>query len=287
MGPAPLIRAKIQSAIDMPSMAGMPVLRETAHPEGVPGDYGLHPVFAHGGEYRLKLTVEPPGEAPFEKEFKLDVGDARPAKSKAPSPYKMKVDKAGDGLTIRLSDASGPLKDFDTVHERKMHFIVVSRDLKSFAHLHPELQGDGSFQLKDLPMSGDLRLFADFAPAGKGPQVLTTGWKQGGNRAAPPDRVLAPAALKPVKGEWRAGRTQEVLLEGAPLSQLEPYLGAMAHLVMIHEDAETFVHAHPLEDPAKIVFLARPPKPGRYRAWVETQSKGAVYRQSFDVTVPE
>jgi hypothetical protein len=59
----------------------------------------------------------------------------------------------------------------------------------------------------------------------------------------------------------------------------------MGHLVMIHEDAETYVHSHPIEDPARLVFLARPPKPGKYRAWVETQSKGQVYRQSFDVEV--
>lgn len=286
-GFAPVVRAKIESEIDMPSMSGMPVIRETSHPEGVPGDYGLHPIFVHGGDYRLRLHIAPPRAEHFTVEFKLNVGDERPKGSKAESPFKLKVDRSGDGLKIRISDASGPVKDFDTVHEKEMHLIVVSKDLRSFAHVHPELRPDGTFELQRVPFSGDLRLFADFAPRGKGAQVLSFDWKQSGKREAAPEKVLAPAKLSPVKGAWRPGRTQEVLLEGgAPLSVLEPYLGAMAHLVMIHEDAATFVHAHPLDDPAKIVFLARPPKPGKYRAWVETQSKGVVYWQSFDVEVP-
>lgn len=286
-GFAPVIRAKIESEIDMPSMSGMPVIRETSHAEGVPGDYGLHPIFVHGGEYRLRLHIEPPRASRFTVEFKLNVGDDRPKGAKVESPFKIKADRNGEGLKLRISDANGPVKDFDTVHEKEMHLIVVSRDLRSFAHVHPELKADGTFELQRVPFSGDLRLFADFAPRGKGSQVLSLDWKQGGKREAAPDKVLAAAKLSPVKGAWQAGRTQEVALEGgAPLSVLEPYLGAMAHLVMIHEDATTFVHAHPLDNPAKIVFLARPPKAGKYRAWVETQSKGIVYRQSFDVEVP-
>jgi hypothetical protein len=286
-GFAPVIRAKIQSEIDMPSMRGMPIIKETGHSEGVPGDYGLHPVFVHGGEYRLRINIEPPRAAAFTVEFRLNVGDERPKGAKVESPYKLKLDRAGDGLTVRIFGPEGPVQDFDIVHEKSMHLIIVSKDLKQFAHTHPELKPDGTFVLKQIPMSGDLRIFADFAPRGKGGQVLNLPWKQAGKREAPADKVLAPATLVPVKGAWKAGRTQEVLLEGgAPLASLEPYLGAMAHLVMIHEDAETFVHAHPLDDPAKIVFLARPPKPGRYRGWVETQSKGQVYRQSFDIEVP-
>ena len=55
---------------------------------------------------------------------------------------------------------------------------------------------------------------------------------------------------------------------GAPITDLEPYLGAMGHLMLIHEDGVTFVHSHPDEtDPANghngsIDFLARFPKPG-------------------------
>ena len=54
MGAAPVIRAQARSVIEMPAMPGMAKLIETAHPEGVPGEYGVHPVFPHGGfEHRF------------------------------------------------------------------------------------------------------------------------------------------------------------------------------------------------------------------------------------------
>lgn len=293
MGNPPVVRAKIQSRIDMPSMAGMPALMETAHPEGIPGVYGLHPVFAHGGEFRLTLQIAPPVGEPFQTEFRLAVADERADRPRAASAYRISHERKGKGLVLRIQDAKAQdakatLTDFETVHEKKMHLIVVSEDLTQFAHVHPELKEDGRFVLDEIPMSGKLRFFADFAPAGRGSQVLSFSLEQKGKQQAEPDRVLAPAQLQPKTGKWKKGRTQEVVLTGgAPLAELEPYLGAMAHLVMIHEDAATYVHAHPLEEANPIVFLARPPKAGKYKAWVETKSKGKVYRQSFVVEVPE
>jgi len=277
MGFEPVIRAKIESAIDMPSMAGMPVIRETSHLEGVPGDYGLHPTFVHGGEYRVKLTIAPPGGEPFTAEFPLDVKDAEPNRPKAPSPYKMKF----DNNEIRITGPDGQLKEFDTVHEKKLHFIVVSRDLTYFAHLHPELSDKGVFKLKEALPPGDLRLFADFAPAGKGGQVVMLPRKQSGKTTAAEDTLKTPAKLT---GELIPGKTTKLTFDSEiPVKDLEPYLGAQAHLIMIHEDAETFVHSHPINDPNQLVFLARPPKPGRYKAWVELQLKGQVLRKSFQV----
>lgn len=275
MGFEPIVRAKILSTIDMPSMTGMAEIREISHPEGVPGDYGLHPYFVHGGEYRLRLAIEPQGEPMFMAEFPLKVGDARPNRPKAPNPYKMKF----SGSEIRIDGPEGQVKDFDTVHEKKMHFIVVSKDLQYFAHLHPEPQSSGTFKVNEKLPPGDLRLFADFAPRGKGGQVLMLPRKQGGVTPPVVDTMTVAASLK---GNLIAGTTTQLTLEGGlPVKDLEPYLGAMAHLILIHEDAETFVHSHPLDDPEKLVFLARPPKPGRYKGWVELKSGGQVLRKSF------
>lgn len=279
MGADPVIRAKIQSAIDMPAMQGMPVIRETSHPEGVPGDYGLHPTFVHGGEYRLKLSIQPPNEPAFEAEFPLQVGDARPNRPKAPSLYKMKF----DNNEIRIAGPEGQVKDFDTIHEKKLHFIVVSSDLKYFAHLHPEPSPGGTFKLKETLPPGDLRLFADFAPQGKGGQVLMVPRKGSGKAPVSEDTLDNAATLT---GTLTAGKTTKLTLtNGPPIKELQPYLGAMAHLIMIHEDAETFVHSHPIDDPDQLVFLARPPKAGRYKAWVELQRNGKVLSKSFSLEV--
>jgi hypothetical protein len=63
-------------------------------------------------------------------------------------------------------------------------------------------------------------------------------------------------------------------------ANLEPYLGALGHLILIHSDAVTFVHCHPDDrgvSPGTLVFQARFPKPGVYRAWLQFQRAGRVF----------
>src|SRR3954469_9819784 len=58
-GFTPVIRATPQAVIDMPAMPTMPQFTELAHAEPAPGNYGIHPPFAHGGDYRLRIAIEP------------------------------------------------------------------------------------------------------------------------------------------------------------------------------------------------------------------------------------
>lgn len=58
-GFAPVVRAAAEASIDMPAMSGMPKFAEAAHAEDTPGDYGIHPTFAHGGEYRPTQSEVP------------------------------------------------------------------------------------------------------------------------------------------------------------------------------------------------------------------------------------
>src|SRR5205807_5076875 len=70
-------------------------------------------------------------------------------------------------------DTKQPVTDFDTVHERQIHFMVVSADMRHFAHEHPVLGPDGRFTLRyAFPTGGEYRLFADVAPKGAGSQIL-------------------------------------------------------------------------------------------------------------------
>ena len=83
---APVIRATPEAVIEMPEMPGMPKFTETAHAEGVPGDYGIHPTFAHGGAYRLKLAIHPPAADAFTVEFPLEVLDGKERRKTAAFP---------------------------------------------------------------------------------------------------------------------------------------------------------------------------------------------------------
>ena len=62
---------------------------------------------------------------------------------------------------------------------------------------------------------------------------------------------------------------------------------------MINEGATTFVHAHPDQRDAdngrqgRLTFLARPPRVGLYRAWLEFQRGGKVERTDFIIEAKE
>lgn len=318
MGAGPVIRALARSVIDMPTMPGMAKMTESAHPEGVPGEYGVHPTFPHGGEYRLQLFISPPGGSEFTVSFPLQVGDAVTAKNRKakPRPFYAEIratpksPKAGEPAELEVSVFSrtagnARVKEFDIQHERPMHLIVVREDLGVFSHEHPEPAADGSFRLRfAFPHAGEYTLFVDVAPKGAGGQVLPVRLKVGGKKS----ERFAIGAEK-LTGETASGSVQVAFTEtqfvagktlrmscrildaksGAPVNDLQPYLGALGHLILVHEDGETFVHSHPDElDPENgrdghLAFLARFPKPGRYRAWVQMQRAGVVETGAFTV----
>ncbi len=66
--------ARVHVSIDMPAMPGMPPLDAVARAVAPP-DYEIRPVFAHGGEYRMKVMITLRGSAPFPVEFRLKVLD--------------------------------------------------------------------------------------------------------------------------------------------------------------------------------------------------------------------
>ena len=322
LGAAAVIRARIDATIAMPAMTAMPRIVEQAHPEAVPGDYGLHPNFAHGGDYLLTLRITLLADETFTVSFPLAVADDAPPRKMRRQPFTLELKtepgkvKAGAACVLRLQiwaqretrDVYGFLTGqrvremaaaFDTAHERLLHLFVVSRDFSFFAHLHPELQSDGSFVLRDFffPFDGSYQLFADVAPRGAGSQVLSASLKVSGKTAlakfADTDTadglrfaVAAGQELTAKKTQVFAFRWQRTA-DGAAADDLQPYLGALGHLMMIHADGQTVAHAHPDERDAangragKLAFLVRPPKPGNYYAWLEVQHEGRVKRARF------
>ena len=170
----------------------------------------------------------------------------------------------------------------------------VSQDLARFAHEHPEPAGPGVFRLRyRFPAPGQYRIFADVAPKDAGSQVLSTPLAVGdgrGRRSRRPLRTRAghPASLSRLpEGGVPAGRTVTVTATltdatGRPIRDLEPWLGAMGHLLLVHQDADTFAHAHPddrepgVGKDGRIPFLVRLSKPGRYKGWLQFQRHGQV-----------
>ena len=81
---------------------------------------------------------------------------------------------------------------------------------------------------------------------------------------------------------------------GKPVGDLQPYIGAMGHCVIISEDTGTYLHCHPEQlFPPKgdnlggpdVAFHTRFPKPGRYKVWGQFKRGDKVVVADFVVDV--
>ena len=84
---------------------------------------------------------------------------------------------------------------------------------------------------------------------------------------------------------------------GLPVRDLEPYLGAWGHTVILDEDGHDYVHSHPrtmisrattnthVASPPVITFDSYFPRPGRYRIWSQVQRHKTVSTVSFDLDI--
>jgi P-type Cu+ transporter len=228
-------------------------------------------------------------------------------------------------LTYQLADArtGAPITDVAISHEQPLHLIAVSQDLRQFQHVHPQPAGTPGEYAIDLsfPAPGSYLLFAEFERQG-GQSILLQDRLNAGTQAAATAATTAAAALvedlaPKVLGDIRvtlhraeavsAGREAALTFRvedartGEAIRDLQPYLGAPAHVVILSQDARQFVHTHgePVGADGKgdhsasaargpfgpdIAFHHTFPTPGFYKAWGQFQTRdGRVLTADFVV----
>lgn len=221
-------------------------------------------------------------------------------------PVDLRVTPTTTGARLRLAVEDPRLRTavrrFAIVHERPMHLFIIAGTLDFFAHEHPAPQADGVFMIDiALPAPGPYMAIAEFLPEGGTPQtfqqLFTTG-RAFSSSVLPPVDV----ASKTVDGtrvsidasQVKAGDTRPLIVRiddaatGVPVTGLQPYLGAAAHLVMVPADLTEAIHGHPdaqFRDPG-VTFTPLVPRAGRYKAWVQFQRAGKVSTVSFVIDVP-
>ncbi len=206
-------------------------------------------------------------------------------------------------LTVK-DDADQTMKAFQISHDKKLHLLVISRDLQVFQHLHPDQAEDGSFRgSTTLPQAGDYQWIADYIPEG-GMQTIRQNWTNDPNTSDDiPQLIADPELLKTVNGVKikldtpNLGSGKDVPLtfhfadeaSGAELNDLQPYLGATGHLVIVDPALETYLHTHPLDSQSTgptSTFLTNFPKPGLYKMWGQFQRDGKPLIVPFTIQVP-
>ncbi len=209
-------------------------------------------------------------------------------------------------LNFRVEDpATGKVvQKFEVMHEKLYHLFLVSQDMQFFRHVHPEQQPDGTWNLDvKFPHAGMYRVLSDFYPTGGTPQlVASTLMIPGQGFKLEPAKLTADLKPKTTENlevelvteppQPLAGFKTMMFFRLKPNDGIEPYLGAMGHMLAASSDLIDMMHTHPLyvTDPEEgaykqIQFNLIFPRAGIYRVWTQFQRKGVVNTVVFDVPV--
>ncbi|MYR42648.1 hypothetical protein [Streptomyces sp. SID5910] len=205
-------------------------------------------------------------------------------------------------FTVRDDDGRA-VTAYQREHDKELHLIVASRDLDTYRHLHPTRAADGTWSTPvDLPRAGGYRVFADFTPAGEDAENLILGADLAAGGAYTPAAPPAPHNTArtdgyqvELAGPLSPGKAGELKLkvsrDGAPVTNLQPYLGAYGHLVALRSGDLAYLHVHPNGEPGdgatkpgpEISFTATAPSAGTYRLFLDFRHEGKVHTAAFTV----
>ncbi|MFC7362165.1 heavy metal translocating P-type ATPase [Nocardioides astragali] len=197
----------------------------------------------------MMTTDAPPAEA---AEAGFDVQLHVPDDTRAGSPTTVTA-------TVLDAETGEPVEDLSRSHEAWMHLIATREDLGSFAHVHPEPTG----------RAGELAVEVTFPTAGR--YIINTEFRQRGEmrdvhqrqlitvrgtsptpislQAGPRSTVVDGVEVE-LGGEARVGAASDLHFEftdaatDRPIDDLQPFLAAAGHVVVMRADGATFAHEH-------------------------------------------
>ena len=198
-------------------------------------------------------------------------------------------------FTITGPDGA-PVTDFDTLHEKELHLIVVRADTGEYRHVHPTMAADGTWSIDwTWPSGGSYRVFADFDPSGESTQLTLGRWFEvaGQYDPAPLPQRVRTAEIDGYTVELAGDLTTRggmleftVSRDGQPVTTLQPYLGANGHLVALRVGDLAYLHVHPEDDGGSgpvIAFHAQAPTSGTYRLFLDFQVDDVVRTAEFTI----
>lgn len=233
-------------------------------------------------------------------------GGLRNELTKQPSPYTIHDDgtlaraqpETATSFVFSITRAGEPVRGFDVEHEKLLHFILVRNDLDEFQHLHPEFEAStGRFTVPvTFAKSGTYALFTDFTPSDDVATVLrkdvvigaattpTTPAVDDGPQTAGLYTVVSSVA-SPIPANIETMLVFEISKDGRPVADLQNYLGAKGHAVILAAQSLEYFHTHPADgaghgDPTQapglgeVHFAATLPEPGRYKVFAQFRPEG-------------
>jgi hypothetical protein len=213
------------------------------------------------------------------------------------------------GKPAELRFAFQGARALEIVHERPLHLMVVSSDLKVFDHIHPQWKPGDTYSVAHVfSKPGKYRLFAQYTLPGQAEQIETFDVEVSGHASRQPAQPAPPLMAnlrKPEHIQTGQDVSFTVELTGRPI---EPYLGTWGHFVLLDKSRNNFIHAHAADSAAKPIdpsvphihgvsdLAAGPPpssvsfttnfsQPGHYKLWAQFQVAGNLVVIAFIVDV--
>ncbi|MFC7329064.1 hypothetical protein [Marinactinospora rubrisoli] len=167
--------------------------------------------------------------------------------------------------TFTITGPDGrPVTDFAVSMTKRLHFYAIRSDLTGFQHVHGHMTPDGTWTVPLAALTPESwRVFAQFTPGnglGKGQDFVLSrpltvpGTATTSPLPAPSSSVTVDGYTLLFEGDLEHGLesplTVTVGRNGEPVTDLQPYLDAYAHLTAFHEGDPAFAHLHPLTEVA-------------------------------------
>ncbi len=223
--------------------------------------------------------------------------------------------RAGQTARVRIGLATAKgrpirMEELQEVHTEKIHLLIVDPGLGDYHHKHPVSTGTaGEFVFAFTPAHpGTYRVFADIVPLATGrPAYGAANIEVLGEGDAPeparPSETFAAGdhrlSVTPPADGLRVRRPALITLslaharEGEPV-EMQPVMGAFAHLVAFDRHRSGFAHMHPVEEGLDIVldpirpelrFMFYAEEPGFYKVWAQVKIDGEEIYAPFGVEV--
>lgn len=228
-----------------------------------------------------------------------------------PSPVKMKLisdtGAIATGENVRLifrpvnshhPDASVPLS---IQHEAAFHLIIVNSQLTTFEHLHPQSDTNGNYFIDvTFNHAGEYLIYADYQAEGYAPQTDRLTLQVKGPEQQIPEETnaklvavadgldLAIAAAAPFVAGAESHIPVTITKNGKALraADIEPYLGAVAHIILIGREDKDFLHIHPMSDSQfPVIGHTIFPRADIYRMWIQFKTEGVLHTADFTIHV--
>jgi len=194
-------------------------------------------------------------------------------------------------------------------HTKRLHFLVIDPTLTEYYHIHPTIVKDGVWSFDFPPArTHKFRVWADITRMDTGKQeyaVADIGSYDPRYKLMKLEKVLNKSVnvgeynftLK-LDGDLKAGDTTmgsiSVNKNGTPFTDLEPVMGAFAHVVGFSEDYHSIMHIHPMgkepesandRDGPVLHFHIDPNKSGFVKIFAQVRINGQDIYAPFGVIV--